>query len=119
MMRWSIIRLIWHRELRDLLRDRRWLFMLLGLPILLYPAFGLFGFVFALTLLDQELRIGVHGLQYLPRPPAGSLVGPAAELSWLTALPRPGADGVASLAGAAAGVLALRPLTADPPLVIQ
>src|SRR5205807_4626602 len=29
LMHWIIIRLIWHRELRDLLRDRRWLFMLL------------------------------------------------------------------------------------------
>ena len=40
-MRWSTIRLIATRELRDLLRDRRWLALLLGVPVLLYPAFGL------------------------------------------------------------------------------
>src|SRR5436190_7088902 len=117
-MRWSIIRLIWHRELRDLARDRRWLFMLLGLPILLYPAFGLFGFVFASMMLEQPLRVGIHGLEHLPRPPAGSLIGPAAEVAWLAALPAPG-GGIGSLAGAAASVLALRPLTADPPLVVR
>ena len=33
-MRWSIIRTIWHRELRDQLRDRRTLLMILGLPLL-------------------------------------------------------------------------------------
>src|SRR5262245_6895962 len=36
-MRWSIIRLIWFRELRDQLRDRRTVFMIVLLPIVLYP----------------------------------------------------------------------------------
>jgi len=39
-MRWSIIRLIWHRELRDQLRDRRTLFMIVVLPLVLYPILG-------------------------------------------------------------------------------
>ena len=39
-MRWSIIRLIWLRELRDQLRDRRTVFMIAVLPILLYPVLG-------------------------------------------------------------------------------
>ena len=39
-MRWSIIRLIWLRELRDQLRDRRTVFMIVGLPLLLYPLLG-------------------------------------------------------------------------------
>src|SRR5438034_624090 len=34
-MRWSIIRLIWLRELRDQLRDRRTLFVMVVLPLLL------------------------------------------------------------------------------------
>ena len=40
-MRWSIIRLIWVRELRDQLRDRRTLFMIAVLPIILYPVAGI------------------------------------------------------------------------------
>ena len=36
-MRWSIIRLIWFRELRDQLRDRRTVFMIAVLPLVLYP----------------------------------------------------------------------------------
>src|SRR5437870_3707749 len=103
-MRWSIIRLIWHRELRDLARDRRWLFMLLGLPILLYPAFGLFGFVFASMMFEKPFHVGIHGLEYLPRSPAGSLVGPAAEVGWLAAVPAPGGSAVGPVAGAAAGM---------------
>jgi sodium transport system permease protein len=119
MMRRSIVNLIWHRELRDLVRDRRWLFMLLGLPVLLYPIFGLVGFLFAMTLLDQGLHVGVSGLEYLPQPPAGSLVGPAAEAGWFAALPAPGGSGVEALTGPAAGILAARPLTANPPLVMR
>src|SRR4051794_36919803 len=107
-MHWTIIRLIWHRELRDLLRDRRWLFMLLGLPILLYPVFGLIGFVFALTMLDHPVRVGVAGLENLPQPVAAGPVGPSAELAWLAALPAAGTDGVGSIIGTAARVQALR-----------
>src|SRR5581483_12369833 len=69
LMRQTIVRLIWQRELRDLLRDRRWLFMLLGLPILLYPVFGLVGFVFTLAMLGHEVRVGVVGLEHLPAAP--------------------------------------------------
>ena len=36
-MRWSIVRLIWLREMRDQLRDRRTVFMIAVLPVLLYP----------------------------------------------------------------------------------
>src|SRR5438270_11825965 len=118
-MHWTIIRLIWHRELRDLLRDRRWLFMLLGLPVLLYPAFGLIGFVFALTLLDHEVRVGVAGLDNLPGATADGPVGPSADFVWLAALPVPGSDGMAAVAGAGGQVLALRPHAAYPPFVVK
>ena len=40
-MRWSIVRVIWMRELRDQLRDRRTIFMIAVLPVLLYPLAGL------------------------------------------------------------------------------
>ena len=39
-MRWSMIRLIWFRELRDQLRDRRTVFMIAVLPLILYPVLG-------------------------------------------------------------------------------
>jgi sodium transport system permease protein len=117
-MHWTIIRLIWHRELRDLVRDRRWLFMLLGLPILLYPVFGLVGFVFALTMLDQEVRFGVSGMDHLPQPIGVGPVGPSAEFAWLTALPVPG-GGAHSVIGSGGQVLALRPVSAFPPLIVK
>ena len=41
MTRWSIVRLIWLRELRDQLRDRRTLFMIVVLPVFVYPLAGL------------------------------------------------------------------------------
>jgi len=65
-MRRSIVRLIAVRELRDLVRDRRTLFIIIGLPVVLYPVFALAGFLFAVSLLDQKLIIGVSGIEYLP-----------------------------------------------------
>src|SRR5205814_281716 len=70
------------------------------------------------VMFGRRRAVGIHGREHLPRPPAGSLIGPAAEVAWLAALPAPG-GGIGSLAGAAASVLALRPLTADPPLVVR
>ena len=39
-MRWKIIKLIYLREMRDQLRDRRTLFLIAVLPLLLYPLLG-------------------------------------------------------------------------------
>ena len=65
-MRWSIVRLIWLREMRDQLRDRRTVFMIAVLPVLLYPVAG-FGLVhLALGYLGKQITIGVQGQQYLP-----------------------------------------------------
>ncbi len=116
-MHWTIVRLIWHRELRDLLRDRRWLFMLLGLPVLLYPIFGLVGFAFALTMLDHPIRIGIVGLESLPGNTPSGPVGPSGEFAWLGILP--GEDGLAAIIGAAGQVIALRQAAAYPPLVLK
>jgi sodium transport system permease protein len=119
-MRWSIIRLIWRRELRDLIRDRRWLFMLLGLPILIYPLFGLVGFVIALSTLELPSVVGICGLENLPQPPPqGSVVGPAAEFGWWAVLPAPSGFGIDQVAGAAAGILVRRRATVDPPLILK
>jgi sodium transport system permease protein len=67
-MRRSIVRLIARRELRDLMRDKRTLFLILGLPIILYPVFVLVGILFAFSMLDQKVVIGVAGVEHLPQP---------------------------------------------------
>jgi sodium transport system permease protein len=117
-MRPRTVRLIWQRELTDLLRDRRWLFMLLGLPVLLYPAFGLVGVAFAIVTLDREYVVGIAGAEHLPpRPPSGAVVGPAAELTWLAVTPTAGAPSVGDFAAAAGTYAIRRTHTADPPLL--
>ena len=64
-MRWSIIRLIWMRDLRDQLRDRRTLFMMIGLPLLLYPVLGSAVLGLAFRFGDRPSTIGA-------RTPAGT-----------------------------------------------
>ena len=54
-MRWSIIRTIWLREMRDQMRDRRTLFMILGLPLLLYPVLGLGVLQFAMSFTEKSV----------------------------------------------------------------
>src|SRR5260370_33786905 len=66
-MRWSIIRLIWFRELRDQLRDRRTIFMIVVLPILLYPILGVAVLQFALGFLKQESTVAIYGSAHLPK----------------------------------------------------
>src|SRR5262245_36948590 len=58
-MRWSIIRLIWFRDLRDQLRDRRTLFMIAVLPLLLYPVLGFAVLQFATSASERQSVIGV------------------------------------------------------------
>lgn len=76
-MRRSIVTLITRRELRDLMRDRRTLFIVLILPALLYPVFGLVGVVFAMTTLEQKIVVGVSGVESLPplKEHAAALLG--------------------------------------------
>lgn len=68
-MRWPVVRLIAVREARDQLRDRRTMFMILGLPMLMYPLFVTVGVVFVAMLKDKKLTVGVVGAEYLPKPP--------------------------------------------------
>ena len=68
-MRFSIVKLIFFREARDQLRDRRTLFMIFVLPILLYPLLGI-GIVKFSSALDQEERaVVVIGARFLPTSP--------------------------------------------------
>ena len=65
-MRWSIIRVIWARELRDQLRDRRTLFMIAVLPILLYPLAGVGLMELAAGFSQKPVVVGLYGVENLP-----------------------------------------------------
>src|SRR5579863_7773051 len=88
-MRWSIIRLIWLRELRDQLRDRRTLFMVLVLPLLLYPVLGFAVLKYALGFSEAPSVIGIvraPGLQeFPPRTPPDAGLSLVPQVAWLSA----------------------------------
>lgn len=67
-MRWPIVRLIASREIRDQLRDRRTLFLILGLPVLMYPLFVGVGILFVAAIKEKKLVVGVVGAEFLPQP---------------------------------------------------
>jgi sodium transport system permease protein len=124
-MRWSIVRLIWLREMRDQLRDRRTVFMIAVLPVLLYPVAG-FG-IMQLTLghLRHQTVLGIQGRRYLPSlSPRCTSFSPAPTLSWLALMPAaPGVplSGVERASAAAALQLAQRsdPCQDYPPLFLS
>ena len=69
-VRWPNVLTIFRREVRDQLRDRRTLFMIFVLPILLYPIL-LMGGLKLLEAFDQKTRtIVLVGPDYLPENPA-------------------------------------------------
>jgi sodium transport system permease protein len=77
-MRWPVVRLIAAREFRDQLRDRRTMFMILGLPVLMYPLFVGVGTVFITILKEKRLVVGVVGADALPRPAGDGKPDPTA-----------------------------------------
>ncbi|HVV99807.1 MAG TPA: ABC transporter permease subunit, partial [Planctomycetaceae bacterium] len=69
MINWKNVRLIFLREGRDQLRDRRTLFMIAVLPLLLYPALGI-GMVQLTVLFSEQSRtVVLLGEKDLPGPP--------------------------------------------------
>lgn len=116
-MRWSIIRLIWARELRDQLRDRRTIFMIAVLPVLIYPVAGLGVLQLASGWLTQKVVIGVVGAENLPPerhpaswfactpPPAGAPLGGIAQVAAAASL----AVGPPALLDHRGGRVAFRP----------
>ena len=69
-MRWSNVALIFRREVRDQVRDRRTLFMIFVLPILLYPILGMGVLKFAATLEEKPRIVVVVGAENLPKVPS-------------------------------------------------
>jgi sodium transport system permease protein len=124
-MRWPIVRLIAGREIRDQLRDRRTLFLILGLPILMYPLFVGVGLLFAAAIKDKKLVVGVRGAKYLPQrspaasPPAAAVAAgvPGAFAPGIV-LSSSGPAGAAALAGASEFALHYGREFQFPPLIV-
>ena len=64
-MNWRNIRLIYAREIRDQLRDRRTLFMIAVLPLLLYPLLGMSVFQLSQFVRKSEPKVLVIGSEQL------------------------------------------------------
>ncbi|MBW3598162.1 MAG: ABC transporter permease subunit [Planctomycetes bacterium] len=68
-MSWTNIRLIVSREVRDQLRDRRTVFTIVVLPLLLYPLLGTTFLQMAQFLQEHPTRVLVLGAEHLPAAP--------------------------------------------------
>jgi sodium transport system permease protein len=121
-MRWSIIRLIFFRELRDQLRDRRTIFMIAVLPLLLYPVLGVAVLQFALGFAEKPSVVGIAGSQYLPPlKPTAAGIDPLPVTAWFALAPGPGAspnEALGRALGAAALAATARSQIDYPPLLI-
>lgn len=83
MLNWRNVRLIFLREVRDQLRDRRTLFMVAVLPLLLYPAMGIGMMELNLLFREQPRTVVVLGADQLPESPA-LLDGNRFDSRWFT-----------------------------------
>lgn len=69
-MRWSNVRLIFRRELKDQLRDRRTIFMIFVMPILLYPLLSMGMVQLKAASEEKQRKVIVVGADRLPNRPA-------------------------------------------------
>ncbi len=67
-IRWSNVLVIFQREVRDQIRDRRTLFMVFVLPILLYPLLGIGTAKLAELMQEQSRKVVLVGGEWLPGP---------------------------------------------------
>lgn len=65
-MNWAHVKLIFHREVRDQLRDRRTMFTICILPLLLYPLMGMVMLQIAQFHREQRVQVGVFGYENWP-----------------------------------------------------
>jgi sodium transport system permease protein len=68
-MSWTNVKLIFLRELRDQMRDRRTLFTIAVLPMLLYPLLGMSFLQVQQFLRENASKVRVVGSEYLPHDP--------------------------------------------------
>src|SRR5579872_2373584 len=66
---WNNIRLIFQREVRDQIRDRRTLFMIVVLPMLLYPGLAIGMVEISFLFREQPRTIVMLGSDNLPAAP--------------------------------------------------
>ncbi|MBM4003066.1 MAG: CPBP family intramembrane metalloprotease [Planctomycetes bacterium] len=95
-MQWSKIKLIFLRELRDQLRDRRTLFTIAVLPLILYPLLGMSFLQVAQFTREHRSTILLQGADDLPSTPRlldgenfAAEVCPGSEAQLLRIVPRP------------------------------
>ena len=69
-MNWASVFLIFRREWRDQLRDRRTLFTVVVLPLLLYPLMGMALLQLAQFMREHPTRIWLVGSEQLPNSPS-------------------------------------------------
>jgi sodium transport system permease protein len=69
-MNWTNVKLIWQREVRDQLRDRRTVFTIVVLPVLLYPLLGMVFLQIAQFMKEHPTPIRLIGTESLPTTPA-------------------------------------------------
>ena len=82
-MNWSHVKLIFHREVRDQLRDRRTMFTICILPLLLYPLMGMVMLQVAQFHREQHVSIGVYGYENWPiDSPLISELGNDSQVRW-------------------------------------
>ncbi len=87
--------------MRDQLRDRRTLFMIVVLPLLIYPILSFGVLQFALGFGSQPSQVGLVGDAYLPRPEAAAPT-PIRAAAWLSVAPSGAGEGVPLVVGALA-----------------
>ncbi|MCA9179176.1 MAG: CPBP family intramembrane metalloprotease [Planctomycetales bacterium] len=68
-MKWSNVKLIFFREARDQLRDRRMVFMIAVLPLLLYPLMGLNWIQVSQFMQERPSKVLIVGTDSLPKDP--------------------------------------------------
>jgi len=69
-MKWPNVKLIFNRELRDQLRDRRTLFTVVVMPIVLYPLMGMAMLQVAQFMREYPAKIWIIGNDNLPQAPS-------------------------------------------------
>jgi sodium transport system permease protein len=68
-MNWTNVKLIWQREVRDQLRDRRTVFTVVVLPVLLYPLLGMVFLQITQFMKEHPTPIRLIGTESLPSTP--------------------------------------------------
>ena len=68
-MKWANVKLIFFREAKDQLRDRRTLFTIAVLPLLLYPLLGMTFMQISQFMREHPTRVWIVGSAFLPHEP--------------------------------------------------